>query len=114
PPAARTFHLHVTEGPLDDPRHYAPIEGLSVAEGRTVRVFLDRQMSPRALFPGLLDEIVRLMDDDIVPRTREVLGTHRDVDGDGRFAILLTPWLARLQGGRTSLGGMVRGDDFRI
>ncbi|MEX0717484.1 MAG: hypothetical protein WD066_12905 [Planctomycetaceae bacterium] len=112
-PKSRTFHLHVTEGPLSDPRHYASIEGQPIAEGRTVRVYLDGRMRPHTLFPGLVGEIVRLMDDEIVPRTSRVLGTHRDVDGDGRFAILLTPWLERLQGGRTSLGGMVRGDDFR-
>lgn len=109
----RTFHLHVTDGPLDDPRHYARIDALAIAEGQTVRVYLDRRMRSRDLIPGLADEIVRLMDDEVVPRSRRFLGAHRDVDGDGRFAILLTPWLDKLQGGRTSLGGMVRGDDFR-
>jgi hypothetical protein len=36
------------------------------------------------------------------------------VDGDGRFSVLLSPWLARLQGGRTSIGGFVRGSDFQL
>ncbi|MEX0700735.1 MAG: hypothetical protein WD069_01425 [Planctomycetales bacterium] len=111
--AARTFSLHVTEGPLDDPRQYARIAAQPIAEGRSVRVYLDDCLRPRDLFPGLAEEIVRLVDEEVVPRSRRVLGTHRDVDGDGKFAVLLTPWLDRLQGGRTSLGGMVRGDDFR-
>jgi hypothetical protein len=34
------------------------------------------------------------------------------VDRDGRFTILLTGWLGRLQGGRVSVGGFVRGSDF--
>ncbi len=57
--------------------------------------------------------MVELFDTDIIPRFGGLLGTYRDVDHDGRFAILLSPWLARLQGGRTSVGGFVRGSDFQ-
>ncbi len=109
----RTFHLHVTDGPLDDARQYAKVRGVLVAEGQFVRVFLDSQMHPGQLAQGLVSEIVRLFDGEIVPGSRDVLGTFRDVDGDGKFAILISPWLGKLQGGKTALGGFVRGSDFQ-
>lgn len=112
-PICRDFHLYVTDGPLDDPRQYARVEAQLVGEGDSVRVFLDRQQTVSELAPGLVDEIVRLMDQTVVPETARRFGRAADIDGDGRFAVLLTPWLGRLQGGRTSLGGFVRSGDFR-
>jgi hypothetical protein len=109
----RTFYLHVTDGPLEDARQYAKVSAVPIADGRFVRVFLDSQMQPRQLAKGLVPEIVRLFDDEIVPGSRRVLGKFRDVDGDGKFAILISPWLGKLQGGQTSLGGFVRGSDFQ-
>jgi hypothetical protein len=86
---------------------------LRVAEGRFVRVFLDSQMQSGQLARGLVAEIVRLFDEEIVPDSREVLGQFRDVDGDGKFAIVISPWLGKLQGGHTALGGFVRGSDYQ-
>jgi len=111
-PSERTFFLHVTDGPLEDPRQYAEVTGRRVAEGRSVRVFLDSSMGADQLAHGLVAEIVRLFDAKIVPKSRDVLGEFRDVDGDGKFAILISPWLGKLQGGKTALGGFVRGSDF--
>lgn len=110
---SRSFSLHVTDGILEDPAQYATIHAKTIAEGRQVRVYLDEQQSPTNLAPGLVREIVDLFDGDIIPRFRGLLGTYRDVDHDGRFAVLLSPWLSHLQGGRTSLGGFVRGSDFQ-
>ena len=111
--ATRDFHLHVTDGELDDPKQYVRVSSRVVAEGREVRVYLDRSQDLCELASGIADEIVRLLDDEIIPRLERSLGSTRDVDGDGKFAVLLTPWLSRLQGGRTSLSGFVRGADFR-
>jgi hypothetical protein len=109
----RTFSLHVTDGTLDDPAQYATVRAKPIATGRHARVYLDDQQAPSSLAPGLVRSVIELFDTDIVPRFRGLLGTYRDVDHDGRFAILLSPWLARLQGGRTSVGGFVRGSDFQ-
>jgi len=109
----RSFALHVTDGSLDDPAQYVTIRAHTIAEGRQVRVYLDDQQSPHDLAPGLVQNVTELFDNDVVPRFRGVLGTYRDVDHDGRFAVLLSPWLSRLQGGRTSVGGFVRGSDFQ-
>jgi hypothetical protein len=84
-----------------------------VALGRNVRVYLDDQQSPKELAPGLVRSIAELFDNELIPRFGDLFGTYRDVDGDGRFSVLLSPWLAHLQGGRTSIGGFVRGSDFQ-
>jgi hypothetical protein len=112
-PASRTFALHVTEGSLDDPTQYARVPAHEVAVGSNVRVYLDDQQSAKDLAPGLVQNIVDLFDNELISRFGSVFGTYRDVDGDGRFSVLLSPWLARLQGGRTSIGGFVRGSDFQ-
>lgn len=111
--ADRTYHLHVADLPLEDQRGYVRIEASLAGEGRAVRVFLDRQLTPADLAPGLVDAIIEELDERVIPRSRSFLGTHRDVDGDGKLAILLTPWLGRLEGGKTSVRGFVRSSDFR-
>jgi hypothetical protein len=110
----REFHLHVTDGDLDDPKQYARIVARSVACGRRVRVFLDQQLPDGEVSTARLDELLQLLEADVLPRVEQQFGPLRDLDGDGRFAVVLTPWLSRLQGGRTSLGGMVRSSDFQI
>ena len=109
----RIFYLHVTDGSLNDPRHYAAVRSRCIFEGRQVRVYLDGQLKAEQVASGLPEEIVRCLDEDIIPCARRALGNYSDVDRDGKFAVLLTPWLGRLQGGRTSLGGCVKGSDFR-
>jgi hypothetical protein len=108
-----TFHLHVTDGPLDDPRQYAEIKTREICRGRRVAVLLDSAEPLNHRLEQTTREIVRLYERKVLPRTRQLLGPHTDVDGDGRLTILLTPRLGRLQGGRTSLGGLVRPADFR-
>jgi hypothetical protein len=109
----RRFHLHVTDTPLEDTRGYTQVKALLAAEGHFVRVFRDVQIKPGEIAPGLIEEIIHLLDERIIPRSRDFLGAHVDVDGDGKLAVLLTPWLGRLQGGRTSVNGFVRNSDFQ-
>lgn len=108
----RRFFLHVTADPLEDPRGYVPVEARVAGEGKDVRVYVDRQSADSQVESGLVDEIIRLLDDEIIPRSRKLLGEHADVDGDGKLAVLVTPWLGKLCGGRTSLNGFVRSNDF--
>src|SRR5208337_4955642 len=39
-------------------------------------------------------------------------GCPLDVDRDGRFTLLFTAWLRKLQDGKVAVGGFVRGSDF--
>ena len=45
-------------------------------------------------------------------RPPATFGRARDVDGDGRFTVLMSSWLTRLAGGRHAVDGFVRGADF--
>jgi hypothetical protein len=109
----RAFHLHVADMPLEDPRGYTRVAATLLGEGRLVSVYGDDQLRPGEIADGLVDEIIERLDGRIIPRSRALLGAHRDIDGDGRLAILLTPWLGKLQGGRTSVNGFVRSGDFQ-
>ncbi len=110
----REFFLHVTDGDLDDPKQYARITARSMACGHRVRVFLDQQLREGEVSPSRIEELVQSLEADVIPRIESQFGPLQDVDQDGRFAVVLTPWLSRLQGGRTSIGGMVRSSDFRV
>jgi len=110
---SREFFLHASDGSLDDATEYTRVQARLIAEGVNVRVYLDRRQPARELVSGLAEAIVQTLDAQIIPLFRRKLGRIRDVDGDGKFAVLLTPLLGRLQGGRTSVEGFVRGDDFR-
>ncbi len=109
----REFWLHGTDGSLDDENQYVRVQAVPSAEGALVRVYRDVSVSPDGGFRRTVAEIVRLMDEEIIPQTAQSLGRFRDVDGDGKIAVLLTPWLDRLQGGRVSVKGFVRASDFR-
>ncbi|MBI3864460.1 MAG: hypothetical protein HY290_21470 [Planctomycetia bacterium] len=111
--APRRFFLHVSAGPLEDACGHVPIMARPAGEGRLVRIYVDAEVAAADLAPGLVAETIRLLDDEIIPRSRELLGEHADVDGDGKLAVLLTPWLGKLRGGKTSLNGCVRANDFQ-
>ena len=106
----RDFYLHVTDGALENPQGYVCVRGELLAEGKEARVYLDPQVRKPDL--DLACELIRLLDETILPFSREKLGTIRDADADGKLAVLITPWLSRLQGGQTSLQGCVRSSDL--
>lgn len=112
-PSRRRFHIHVTDGSLDDRQHYAAIDAAEVRRGERVRVFLDDNSRESELAYGLLDEISRVLDEETLPELGRWLGSPLDVDGDGTLAVVLSPWLSKLEGGRTSIDGFVRASDFR-
>lgn len=111
--SGRIFHLHVTDESLSDPRQYVPVHCRPIAEGKLVRVYLDRQRKLTRRIERSAQQIIQTLEEQIIPRANREIGPWDDVDGDGRLAVLLTPWLEKLQGGKTSLKGFVRGSDFQ-
>lgn len=109
---ARMFFVHVADTGLEDVRGYTRVRAQVVGTGRHVRIYLDTQLPASQLAPGLIEELLQRMDEEVIPVTLAKFGAHRDVDRDGKLAILLTPWLGKLQGGQTSLNGFVRSGDF--
>ena len=62
--------------------------------------------------PATLKQIIATFEDEVLPRASAEIGEARDVDGDGRFAILMSRWLGHLADGRLAVDGFVRGSDF--
>ncbi|MBI5759696.1 MAG: hypothetical protein HZA46_14350 [Planctomycetales bacterium] len=109
----RPFDIHVGTGSLDEAANYIRVTARCVAESNSVRVFLDEQQAFDQSTREAATEILHLLENRIIPISRELIGTHADIDGDGKLAVLLTPVLDRVPAGQTPLGGYVRGSDYR-
>ena len=109
----REFYLHVTDGELNDPQQYARMTAQCVAEGDRVRVFVDQQLGANGIRESQIMDLIDLLESDVLPRVETQFGQILDVDHDGRFAIVISPWLGKLQGGSVSINGMVRSSDFQ-
>ena len=111
PPADRTFHLMTQAGLPTDPASYRAIPSRLRAVGRRVQVYVDVADAAN-VDPATLRDIVDSFDHRIWPAVAERFGPATDVDGDGRFTILLTRWLSRLADGKVRVDGFVRGADL--
>jgi hypothetical protein len=112
PPGERIFYLFAGEGDLHNPSKYVRVIGALKATGRRCQVYADRDHADTNALALLVAEITRTFDEDVYPVACS--GRASDVDRDGRFTILLTPWLGKLHGGKVALEGFVRGSDFYI
>jgi hypothetical protein len=105
------FHLPVRDGDPSSPSNYAAIRGQLKAVGRHVQIYVDAADSNR-VGEATIREAVTTFDDAVYPRAVATVGPAEDVDGDGRFTILFSGWLAHLSGGSLAVDGFVRGVDF--
>jgi hypothetical protein len=112
PPRRRTFYVFTQDRDFQDPAGYTAVAGDLRAVGRHCLVYLDHDGPDPVAEQPLVADIVRTFDEEVYPRACRTFGRALDVDRDGRFTILLTSWLGKLQGGRVSVGGFVRGSDF--
>ncbi|QDV50112.1 hypothetical protein [Gimesia fumaroli] len=114
PPAKkRSFYLFVTDGSLSDRNQYTRITGQLIQHSDRVAIYLDEQQKTSELTPGLVEGILETLEHQVLDKITNRCGPIRDIDEDGRFTILLSPWLSKLQGGKTSINGFVRPSDFR-
>jgi hypothetical protein len=112
PPRQRVFHVFAREGDFQSADTYVTVHGELRALGQHCQVYVDRDVTDPAGLQPTVDDVVSTFDHDIYPRACATLGRALDVDRDGRFTILFTPWLGKMSGGKVSLGGFVRGSDF--
>jgi hypothetical protein len=111
PPRERTFHMMVRDGDAASASNYTAINGVLKGVGRHVQVYVateDREQ----VGSKLIEDLITSFDDRILPLACRQVGVARDVDGDGRFTILVSRWLDRLGGGRYPVDGFVRVADF--
>src|SRR4051812_38367549 len=111
PPDARTFHLLVRDGDVGDAKNYLAVDGRLRAVGRRVQVYVDAR-DTAIVGAEVIRDVVGTFDDRIQPTAARTMGLARDIDGDGRFTVLLSSWLTRLAGGRHAVDGFVRGADL--
>ena len=111
PTLERDFHILVRDGDPASPSNYAAIRGVLKGVGRKVQVYIAAEDVEEV--PGdLVRDLIVTFDDRIYPLSARGVGTARDVDGDGRFTILLSSWLDHLGGGRYPVDGFVRVADL--
>jgi hypothetical protein len=111
PPSERTFHLMVRQGDPTSASNYLAVRGVLRGAGERVQVYVDAR-AREVVSEELLRDIIVTFDSQIFPRAARHWGPARDVDGDGRFTVLLTDWLSRFGGGRLAVEGFVRGADL--
>lgn len=109
----RYFNLFVTDGDLSDKKQYTRLEARLIRQSARVAIYLDKQQKPEELAAGLVSDLIAQLENQVLDKIKRECGPIRDIDGNGRFCILLTPWLSRLQGGKTKINGFVRPSDFR-
>ncbi|MDR3619089.1 MAG: hypothetical protein P4L85_07035 [Paludisphaera borealis] len=111
PVAERTFHMLVRDGDVGSASNYLAVKGVLQAVGRRVQVYVAAE-DAAGVDRELLADLVTTFDDHIQPMAARSIGLAEDVDGDGRFTILLSSWLTRLGGGRHAVDGYVRVTDL--
>lgn len=111
PVKERTFSLMVRAGDPASASNYLPVRAKLRATGRGVQVYVDER-ERETVSEATISEIVRTFDDEVLPTSARSRGVVNDTDGDGRFTVLLSGWLARLGGGRLAVDGFIRGADL--
>ncbi len=107
PPLERTFHLLVRDGDVSSASNYLAVQGRLRAVGHRVQVYVDAQ-DISVVGAEVLRDLVTTFDDQVFPTAARTLGQASDIDGDGRFTVLISSWLTRLAGGRHAVDGFVR------
>ena len=111
PPNEKTFSIMVRAGDPTSASNYVPVPATLRSVGRKVQVYVDHR-DRETVDDARLRAIVETFDREILPASALLRGEADDTDGDGRFTILLSSWLAHLGGGRLAVDGFVRGADL--
>ena len=109
----RVFFMHSRQGPLDDPASHIALDCQLVTRSASVQVYLESHLNHDEQLDGLIAEVMRLGEDVIGPAIQSLVGPVRDVDGDGRLAVVLTSQLGRSTGAFAGVDGLTRASDFR-
>ena len=103
----------VRDGDVASASNYMAVQGVLRAVGKRLQVYVASE-DLELVEPDLLKDLVATFDDRIFPVAAASVGLARDVDGDGRFTVLLSSWLNRLGNGRNAVDGFVRVSDLDL
>ena len=109
----RPFDIPLLSQTTPGRNDHARIRARAIARGQRVRIFLDEAEPLTPRLHRLASTIIGLLETALMPAADRTFGPPVDIDQDGYLTVLLTPWLGRLQRGKTTVGGFVRIDDFR-
>jgi hypothetical protein len=111
PPRDRTFYILDRDGDVSSAGNYATVRAELKALGKSVQIYVDSHDVFGVAEP-LLKDLISTFDRRIIPEAKRRLGEVCDIDGDGRFTVLLSSRLGRLADGRYKIDGFVRAADF--
>ncbi|AMV35876.1 hypothetical protein [Planctomyces sp. SH-PL62] len=111
PEPHRDFHVMVREGDVGGASNYQKVRGTLRAIGERVQVYVAEEDVERVDAETLAD-VVDTFDAHVRPVAARTIGLADDADGDGRFTVFFSSWLARLGGGRHAVDGYVRVTDL--
>jgi hypothetical protein len=112
PPKRKLFYLFVKDHDFTNRDNYVSIAADLAAVGKHCQVYIDHEFAGKDGLQPTVKDVIATFDDEIYPQACKRLGRAADVDRDGRFSILFTPWLDKLADGKVQLDGFVRGSDF--
>ncbi len=112
PPAVKTFHLFTGDRDLENRRQYQAVPANLHSTGKHCQIYVDQGDKSLPGLDATVAEVIRVFDGDVFLWATRRLGRVVDVDRDGRFTILLSRWLGKLQKGAVHIDGFVRGSDF--
>jgi hypothetical protein len=101
----------VRDGDVAASSNYLAVKGVLRATGKRVQVYVAEEDLGQ-VDGELLKDLVVTFDERVFPVAARATGVAADVDGDGRFTILLSSWLNRLGSGRNAVDGFVRVTDL--
>ena len=101
----------VRDGDAYSPSNYVAIPATLRGLGKRIQVYVAVE-DLGSVHAETVKDIVQSFDDRIYPMMSRRFGPALDVDGDGRFTILLSNWLVHLGGGRYAVDGFVRVADL--
>jgi hypothetical protein len=105
------FHILVRDGDVYSPSNYVGISAALRGVGRRIQVYVASE-DLDSVGADLVGDIINTFDNRIFPVAASRFGAPPDVDGDGRFTVLLSSWLDHLGGGRYAVDGFVRVADL--
>jgi hypothetical protein len=111
PRRERVFHMLVRDGDVYSPSNYIAVPAVLRGFGRRIQVYVAREDLDSVGADAVAD-IINTFDNRIFPLMSSRFGPAPDVDGDGRFAVLISSWLDHLGGGRFAVDGFVRVADL--
>lgn len=110
--SSRVFFLQSSIRPTGNDAGHVAISSRAVARNSHARIYVDDHVRRDESLNQLIQAIDDASSSELGERVQGLVGPVRDVDHDGRLAIVVTPAVANLGTGQTPVDGLTRPADF--